>query len=447
MNLTVAPGATLNGETRLPGDKSISHRAALLAALAEGESQMDNFLVSGVTRAILGALSALGVPWEIAGTRLVVQSQGWRGWRPPLMPIDCGNSATTLRLLAGALAAAGVPAVLDGTPGLRARPMQRIIEPLQQMGVAISGENGRAPLRLSQSTHPLRPLDYTLPVASAQVKSCLLLAALAANGRTTLREPAPSRDHSERLLRTLGIEITSEQVNDIASTQYLTHLNPPRHLSLPPLRLKVPGDFSAAAFLIVAALITPGARMTLREVGLNPTRTGLLEALIRMGADIQISSLPELDGEPVGDLTVRASALHGTHVEGSLVVRMIDEFPAFAIAAAFAQGKTTVRQAEELRYKESDRIAAMCAELRALGVPVQEAQDGFCIQGGAPLRGGSVQSHGDHRLAMALAIAGLASQEPVTVEGAEVIDESFPTFVETLRKLGGQLTFEGRDDG
>ncbi len=444
MNLTVTPGAALRGATRLPGDKSISHRAALLAALAEGESQIDNFLISGVTRAILGALSSLGVGWELDGTRLTVQSQGWRGWRPPAAPIDCGNSATTLRLLAGALAAAGMPAILDGAPGLRARPMMRIIEPLQQMGVAITGDKGRAPLRLSRFTHPLRPLDYTLPVASAQVKSCLLLAALAAHGRTTLREPAPSRDHSERLLRSLGIDITTEQhtQNHLASPQYLTHLNPPCPLSLPPLRLKVPGDFSAAAFIIVAALITPGSQVTLSNVGLNPTRTGLLDALSAMGARIHLSATGEQNGEPIGDLSVEASSLRGVCIEGSLVVRMIDEFPAFAVAAAYAQGETVVRQAEELRYKESDRIAALCAELRALGVDVEEAQDGFSIRGGVIPRGGLVRSHGDHRLAMALAIAGLASQQPITVKDAEVIDESFPAFGETLRNLGGWLSLE-----
>lgn len=445
MNLTVTPGASLQGETGLPGDKSISHRAALLAAMAEGESQIENFLISGVTCAILGALSSLGVGWALDETRLMVQSQGWQSWRPLAAPINCGNSATTLRLLAGALAAAGVPAILDGTPSLRLRPMKRIVEPLQQMGVAITGEDGRAPLRLSQSTYPLRPLDYTLPVASAQVKSCLLLAALAAHGRTTLHEPAPSRDHTERLLRSLGIDITCEQLyqEHFTSPQFLTQLNPPRHLRLPPLRLKVPGDFSAAAFLIVAALITPESQVTLTNVGLNPTRTGLLDALTTMGADIQISQWREQNGEPIGTLTIQASSLHGIQVEGSLVVRMIDEFPAFSIAAAYAQGKTVVRQAEELRYKESDRIAAMCQELRALGVDVEEVQDGFSIQGGAILRGGIVQSHGDHRLAMALAIAGLASQEPVTVKNAEVIDESFPAFGEKLRNLGGRLMLEG----
>lgn len=445
MNLIVNSGASLQGETRLPGDKSISHRAALLAALAEGESRIENFLTSGVTHVLLDALTCLGVGWRLEDNRLMVQSQGLSAWRPPATPINCGNSATTLRLLAGALAAAGLPAILDGTPGLRARPMQRIIEPLQRMGVPIAGENGRAPLRVDRARRPLLPLDYTLPVASAQVKSCLLLAALAAEGPTTLREPAPSRDHTERLLRSLGADITSKRINQgiPASTQYMTQLYPPKPLRLPPFTLNVPGDFSAAAFLIVAALITPGSRVSLADVGLNPTRTGLLDALLEMGANIQICSLRELNGEPIGDLIIQASALHATRVDGSLVVRMIDEFPAFAVAAAFAQGQTIVRQAEELRYKESDRIAALCAELRALGVDVEEAQDGFCIQGGAPPRGGAVHSHGDHRLAMALAITGLASQQPVKVMDSDVIGESFPAFVETLRNLGGQLTLEG----
>jgi 3-phosphoshikimate 1-carboxyvinyltransferase len=441
MNLLVTPGAPLLGEIHLPGDKSLSHRAALLAALAQGESRIANFLVAGVTQAMLGALTSLDVAWELDGNQLTVWSQGPASLKSPESPIDCGNSATTLRLLTGALAASQVPAILDGSAGLRGRPMRRIVEPLQQMGVSISSPDGHAPLALQKSTYPLRPLDYSLPVASAQVKSCLLLAALAAGGQTTLHEPGPSRDHTERMLRSLGVQVKSEHhaLPDPDADQYITHLVPPGQLLLPPLNLELPGDFSAAAFLLVAALITPGSEITLHHAGLNPTRTGLLDALLEMGADIQVSIEGERNGEPVGSLVVRHSNLHGTQVTGSLVVRMIDEFPAFAVAAAFAEGETRVSQASELRYKESDRIAAMCTELACLGANVSETSDGFIIQGKRLAGGMQVASHGDHRLAMALAVAGLACRQPVMVLDAGIINESFPAFQQTLISLGGQL--------
>jgi len=267
------------------------------------------------------------------------------------------------------------------------------------------------------------------------------LAALAAGGQTTLREPGPSRDHTERILRSLGVRVKSERLSlpELDTDQYLTQLFPPRQLLLPALDLELPGDFSAAAFLVVAALITPGSEVSLQQVGLNPTRTGLLDALLEMGADIQVSVTGESSGEPVGSLVVRHSNLRGTQVTGPLVVRMIDEFPAFAIAAAFAEGETRVSQAGELRYKESDRIAALCTELASLGANVAETADGFIIQGKRLAGGEQVASHGDHRLAMALAVAGLACQQPVTVLGAGIITESFPAFEQTVADLGGQL--------
>ncbi len=441
--LKIFPGHPLHGEYRLPGDKSLSHRAALFAALAQGTSQIDAFLVAGVTQAMLDALSALGVSWKLEGERLLVEGKGLEGLKAPVQPLNCGNSATTLRLLTGALAAAGVPAVLDGTPGLRKRPMDRIVEPLQQMGVAVSSLNGCAPLELLESRRPFHALDYTLPVASAQVKSCLLLAALAAEGTTTLREPGPSRDHTERMLRSMGAQVECEQVPVMGGFQYITHLTPPAPLRLEPLHFTVPGDISSAAFLIVAASITPGSEVVLRNVGLNPTRTGLLDVLEEMGADITISGCRDQQGEPAGDLTVRSSRLGGAQISGPLVVRMIDEFPALAAAAAFASGQTVVSQAEELRLKESDRIGQMCGELASLGVQVSEAADGFTIQGGRLPLGGRVQSHSDHRLAMSLALVGLAGQAPVTVQGAESIAESFPDFVEVLRALGAHLELSG----
>ncbi|MCA9977934.1 MAG: 3-phosphoshikimate 1-carboxyvinyltransferase, partial [Anaerolineales bacterium] len=330
--MIVKPGNALRGTMTLPGDKSISHRAILFAALADGESVIDNVLVSGVTEAMLRALTALGVPWQLEGTRLTVQGRGLHGLQSPSAPIDCGNSATTIRLLAGALAGAGVTAVLDGSPGLRRRPMRRVVAPLQQMGVALTAVDGCAPLTLAVGKRPLQALTYTLPVASAQVKSCLLLAALAAAGPTTLTEPGPSRDHTERTLRQMGVQVEEGAGKEAAQERWV-RLYPPE-TALRPLQITIPGDMSSAAFLLVAALLTPGSLVTLAGVGLNPTRTGLLDALRSMGADIEISNEQEMAGEPMGDITLRAGELHGTEIGGDLVVRMIDEFPAFAVAAA-----------------------------------------------------------------------------------------------------------------
>ncbi len=437
MKLISTPGNSIHGELTLPGDKSLSHRALLFAALAHGESVIDNFLMAGVTKVMLDALKSLGVDWEFKGGRLIVQGRGLNGLKPPAASIQCGNSATTIRLLTGALAAAGVPAVLDGSPGLRRRPMKRIVTPLQEMGVPIeaSGE-GTAPIRLEArlKNQLLRAVDYRLPVSSAQVKTCLLLAALAADGTCILHEPQPSRDHTERMLAMMGVNIQAEgrQVK----------LTPSQPTQLRPLHLSLPGDISSAAFLIVAALITPGSQITLRDVLLNPTRTGLLDALRAMGGEITVQNISERGGEPVGDITVTHSRLHGTQVDGPLVVRMIDEFPAFAVAAAYAHGRTDEREAAELRNKESDRIAVLSRELRALGANIEESRDGFTIQGDGALRGGLVNPSGDHRLAMALAVAGLAAQQTVTVQAAEIIGESYLDFVSGLQSLGAGMRLE-----
>jgi 3-phosphoshikimate 1-carboxyvinyltransferase len=439
----VRPGAPLRGSYTPHGDKSLAHRAALLAALGEGESVIDNFLVAGVTQAMLRALTALGVAWELFGARLSVRGLGIDGLTLPKEAIDCGNSATTLRLLAGGLAAAGVRATLDGSPGLRRRPMGRIVAPLRLMGVPVEAADNRAPLTLGAGRMPLKPLAYRLPVASAQVKSCLLLAGLAAGGASVLDEPGPSRDHTERMLRNQGFQVYSEILQVEGVRLYRTRLEPPMRLAIPAQRLKLPGDMSAAAFLIVAALITPGSDVVIRDVGLNPTRTGLVEALQAMGADIHVAAAGERHGEPVGDLHVRHSQLHGTQVSGEAVVRMIDEFPAFAVAAAYAYGETSVRHAEELRHKESDRISALCQELNALGSEAIETQDGFIIHAWGGLKGGRVEAHGDHRLAMALAVAGLAAHEGVVVDGAEAYYESYPDFPQVLQALGVDATVEG----
>jgi 3-phosphoshikimate 1-carboxyvinyltransferase len=435
MRLTVAPGRPLRGALSLPGDKSMSHRAALLAALADGESLIDNFLVAGVTRAMLKALSGIGVDWELDGNRLRVSGRGPVGLAEPMGPLDCGNSGTTMRLLAGALAGAGVPAILDGSPGLRRRPMTRIVEPLRRMGVAIdSTPEGTAPLDLGPRATGtrLRGTDHALRVASAQVKSAILLAALEADGPTTVREPSRSRDHTERMLAAMGAGVDR---NDAAGTVTLSPTGTP----LAPLTTELPGDVSSAAFVLVAGAMVPGSEIVLRNVGMNPTRVGLVEVLQRMGADLRIANERVCSGEPVADLTVRGSRLRATKVSGETVVRMIDEFPAFAVAAAVADGTTEVCDAAELRRKESDRISVLCRELASVGVAVEERPDGFSVRGGSAGAGGLVRSHGDHRIAMALALSGLVSGEPVTVEDAEIITESFPEFVELLRSIGADV--------
>lgn len=446
MSLVSSPGNPLKGTIKLPGDKSMSHRAALFAALSSGNCLVQNFLVAGVTQVMLEALTALGIEWSLEGTTLQVQgiglSRGFDGIDP--VRLDCGNSGTSMRLLAGATSALGLPVLLDGSPGLRGRPMNRIVVPLQQMGVEIQASpDGTAPLSISPRPkyRKLHSISYTLPVASAQVKSCLLLAALAADGETILREPGPSRDHTERMLRSMGAEVESRAIRPagggLASIE--TRFLPPDPLELQPFDIVLPGDFSSAAFLIVAAIITPGSQIALHGVGLNPTRTGLLDVLKSMGADITIQNVYESCGETLGDLQVHYSTLRGGNVSGSTVVRMIDEFPVFAVAATHAHGETNVSDAQELRHKESDRIHNLCKELARLGANVEETPDGFIINGGKLLRGGQVNSYGDHRLAMALGVAGLASMKPIEIEGAGIISESFPQFIEVLQDCGADI--------
>ena len=419
----------------LPGDKSISHRAALLGAIAEGESRLDNFLDARVTRVALEALAQLGVRWRLEGTRLTLEGRGRRGLRTPEGILDSGNSATTMRLLAGLLAQGGVAGVLDGSSALRRRPMDRVVIPLQGMGVPIAASpGGYAPLRLgARPAHQaLKGSHMALSVPSAQVKSALLIAGLAAQGPVVIREPGPSRDHTERLLETMGLSLLRNP-----ETHEVTLF--PRQGPLRPLSMTIPGDISSAAFLIVAALISPGSELRLRNVGLNPTRTGFLDVLARMGAEIAVVRRGAPEGEPVGDVAVRHTALTGVEVDGDVVTRMIDEFPALAVAASFAEGCTTVRQATELRLKESDRISSLCHELRELGVDFEERDDGFTIRGGRLPLGGELHSHGDHRMAMALAVAGAATSGPVTVDGAEMISESYPGFIGQFTELGGAL--------
>jgi 3-phosphoshikimate 1-carboxyvinyltransferase len=431
--LSLCTASPLSGEFLLPGDKSLSHRAALFAALAEGESVIDRFLVSGVTHAMLNALTALGVQCRLTDSRLSVTGAGLHGFAAPAAPLFCGNSATTIRMLAGALAAAGTPCTLDGSEGLRKRPMNRITDPLRLMGVPVSTPNGCAPLTLAarEASTPLHAIDHPIQIASAQVKSCLILAALDADGVTTIREPGPSRDHTERMLSAMGADIRLDEPHTIRIV--------PLARPLAPLRLVLPGDVSSAAFLLAAAALVPGSTVLIRDVGINPTRTGILDVLSEMGAQIRIENPRKVAGEPVADIRLAAAPLKAVRVSGDTVVRMIDEFPVLAVVACFADGVTEVVDAEELRYKETDRISVMCTELRRLGVDLDERQDGFAIRGGT-LKGGPCEAHGDHRLAMSLALAGLAASVPVTVHNAEILNESFPDFVPYLRALGATAT-------
>ncbi len=437
MRLIVEGSGPLRGRVRVPGDKSISHRALLLGAIAEGETRVENWLPAGDCQATLHCLRALGVEIEQHDpTTLTVHGRGLRGLRPPTEVLDCRGSGTTMRLLAGILAAQPFESVLDGHAGLRRRPMRRIIAPLRQMGAQIEGrDDGYPPLRIHGGD--LQGIDYALPVASAQVKSCLLLAGLYAEGPTTVREPGPARDHTERMLRAMGADL---QVDGPVIT--LT----PSERPLRPLRLRVPGDLSSAAFLLVAALLVPGSAVTIEGVGVNPTRTGLLDVLHAMGAQVELGNLRESGGEPVADLRVEAGPLRGTTIQGDLVVRMIDEFPVLAVAATQAEGRTVVRDARELRVKETDRIAAVATELRKLGAHIEERPDGFVVEGPTRLQGTVVDSHGDHRLAMALAVAGLVAEGTTVVEGAEVIGDSFPGFVEVVQGMGGQRIAVGVAD-
>ncbi|HJO32928.1 MAG TPA: 3-phosphoshikimate 1-carboxyvinyltransferase [Anaerolineales bacterium] len=417
------PAGALRGSTELPGDKSISHRALLHAAVSPHESRLQNVLRAGVTAAMIDCLQKLGVSIEGTGSDLSVRGGAWQ---QPTAPLDCGNSGTTMRLLLGALAGMPLQVELTGTPGLQCRPMGRVTRPLREMGASISADN--APLSVNGGG--LRGSEHHLPVASAQVKAALLLAALHADGPTTIHQPAPSRDHSERMLRELGI--------DVRSSANAVRLHPSRR-PLPPTRLTVPGDFSSAAFLIAAAVLLPGSAVRLRGVGVNPTRTGLLDALNAMGADISIENWRESGGEPVADITARHSRLRSVKVRGDLVVRMIDEFPIFAVLATQAEGVTVVRDAAELRVKESDRISALAAELQRMGIAISERPDGFDLSGPQQLSAATVDSHADHRLAMSLAVAALLAPGDSSVQRAGAAHESFPAFAHTLRALGVEV--------
>ncbi|MBM3189392.1 MAG: 3-phosphoshikimate 1-carboxyvinyltransferase, partial [Chloroflexi bacterium] len=395
MNLRVRSASRLEGEISLPGDKSITHRALMLGALGAGPSRIQGYLDGEDCRATMGCLHALGVNVEQHGPgRLTVQGVGLRGWSEPADVLDCVRSGTTMRLLAGLLVGQSFYSVLSGDAQLRRRPMGRVIAPLRQMGAQIWARDGHRLPPLSISGTTLCGIEYALPVASAQVKSCLLLAGLYAEGRTTVAEPGPSRDHTERMLRARGVHVV---------TDGLTHRLDGPVSELQALDTIVPGDLSSGAYFLVGALLAPRSRVLLRNVGANPTRTGLLDVLRQMGAHLPLHDERDEGGEPVADLWVEPQALCGAEVGGDLVPRMIDEFPILALAATQAQGVTRVRDAAELRVKETDRIATTVEALRTLGARIEATPDGFVVEGPTPLQGAVVDSHGDHRLAMTLA--------------------------------------------
>lgn len=431
MRLIVRPAArALRGRYRPPGDKSVSHRAAILGGLAAGETEIHGFLGSADTRATLHAMQQLGARVdESAG---VIRVQGG-SLRRPSSPLDLGNSGTGMRLLAGALA--GHPGLrggrveLIGDESLSRRPMARIIDPLSRMGAKIGSREGRAPLTIEPKT--LSGQRHALSVASAQVKSAVLLAGLYAEGETVVVEPGVSRDHTERMLPAFGVTLhDGEPGISIHGGQKLSGA-----------RIEVPGDLSSAAFALAAGLLVDGSEVALESVGLNPTRSGFVEIVQAMGARLRIDGDQTTGGEPLARLVARGAALVGIDIAPELVPLAIDEFPLLMAMAAAAEGRTRVRGASELRVKESDRIAVMCRELARLGVEVEELEDGAVITGGR-VRGGEVDSHGDHRVAMSLAVLALVAEAPVAIDNAEWIRTSYPGFVEDMRALGAEMEWE-----
>ncbi|TCS93381.1 3-phosphoshikimate 1-carboxyvinyltransferase [Hazenella coriacea] len=412
---------------RVPGDKSISHRSIMLGALAEGITTVKGFLTGADCLNTMTCFQQMGVHMERPEeTTLYIYGKGMEGLKELKQPLDVGNSGTTIRLMAGLLSAAPFFSVLIGDDSISRRPMSRIVEPLRLMGAKIDGRQGGKYTPLVIHGSPLQGITYQTPVASAQVKSALMLAGLFAEGQTILKEPSLSRDHTERLLPAFGVEVNRDD-DCMVSIQ--------GKQSLSATTVQVPGDFSSAAFLLATACMVPGSRVTVEGVGLNPTRIGLIEALSQMGADIEWEITDFSCHEPMGRVTIVAEELVGSIFGGEIIPRMIDEIPILAVIATQAKGRTIIRDAEELKVKETNRIRAITQELRKLGAQIEETEDGLMIEGPTPLQGGVCQSHGDHRIGMALAVAGLASKDGVRVEQAEAIQISFPGFEEMILRL------------
>ncbi|MFN6567580.1 3-phosphoshikimate 1-carboxyvinyltransferase [Dendronalium sp. ChiSLP03b] len=424
-------GLSLQGSIRVPGDKSISHRALMLGALAQGETEIQGLLLGEDPRSTASCFQALGAEISELNTELVrVKGIGLGNLQEPVDVLNAGNSGTTLRLMLGILAShSGRFFTVTGDRSLRSRPMSRVVKPLQQMGAEIWGRKGNSLAPLAIQGQALKPTHYHSPIASAQVKSCILLAGLSTEGQTTITEPAISRDHSERMLRAFGADLSTDPESKSVT------INGPAQLY--GQKVIVPGDISSAAFWLVAGAIVPGSELVIENVGVNPTRTGILEALDLMGADIQLENQREVAGEPVADLRVRSSRLKSCTIAGEIIPRLIDEIPILAVAAVFAEGTTIIRDAEELRVKESDRIAVMAQQLNKMGAKVTELPDGMEIIGGTPLAGTDVDSHTDHRIAMSLAIAALVARGITTIHRAEAAAISYPNFTATLQQAIG----------
>ncbi|MHB1002652.1 MAG: 3-phosphoshikimate 1-carboxyvinyltransferase [Thermoleophilia bacterium] len=425
--VSFSPARPLRGTTAVPADKSISHRAAMVASLCGGKVVVRNFLEADDTRATLQAMASCGVTVERhGGGMLTIHGVGLRGLKPPGEVIDIGNSGTSIRLLPGIFAGQQGEFILDGDESIRRRPMDRVVAPLSRMGIAIEARDGSyAPLKVTGGE--VQAIDFELPVASAQVKSAVLLAGMYAAGPTSVTEPAVCRDHTERLLAGAGADVTRSGLK--------VTISPVAALELE--SITVPGDFSSAAFILAACAVIEGSAVRIENVGVNPTRTGLLDIMAAMGAAVRIENQREEGGEPVGDLLVESSSLRGASVGGEISGRAIDELPLVALLAAFAEGETVVAGASELKVKESDRIAGLVANMAAVGVEIEARDDGFAVSGGGGVRGGNFESGGDHRMAMLGAIAGLASREGVVVNGFDCVSVSFPDFANRISRLVG----------
>ena len=430
----IEPGQSLGGEARVPGDKSISHRAVMLGGIARGQTTITGFLESEDCLATLRAFEQMGVARRNgARGELIIDGVGMHGLKSPAQPLDLGNSGTGIRLMLGLLAGQGIDATLTGDASLRQRPMERVAAPLRQMGASIESRDGKAPVRVLGQRR-LQGIRYEMPVASAQVKSALLLAGLAARGKTEIVSPAPTRDHTERMLQTMGVEVA---VSDDGLT---TSVDGPVELRGSDIR--VPGDLSSAAFFIVGAAIGRGRELVIRNVGVNPTRDGVLEILRLMGARFELENRTQFGAEPVADIRVFPGRLRGIDIPEALVPLAIDELPVVFVAAAVASGRTVVSGAEELRVKESDRISAMARALGAVGVNVSETADGMVIDGGR-IRGGAIESCGDHRIAMSFAIASLVSEGAISIADTGPVATSFPGFVDTAGGVGLKIGVSG----
>ncbi|MBN2417028.1 3-phosphoshikimate 1-carboxyvinyltransferase [bacterium] len=423
MHASISPANRIAGTVIVPGDKSISHRALILAALAGTQTTITGLSEGEDVRSTRRCLELLGIRFRQDGTLLHVTGSGRRGLNQPENALDAGNSGTTLRLLAGLLAAGPLDAVLTGDGSLKNRPMDRIIVPLTRMGACIESNDGRAPLHIRGRT--LQPLSYASPVASAQVKSCLLLAGLQCRGRTCIDEPVISRDHTERMLPCFGVPVIRDGTRVCVDGPAL----------LQGTGISVPGDISAAAFFMAAAAMLPGSELLLPGVGVNPTRTGIIEVLRRMGAEITLSPVRDESGEPRADITVRGSRLRGVTISGPDIPAVIDEIPVLAVAASRARGTTRIRDAAELRVKETDRIEAVAANLQAMGAAVIAERDGLTVTGPSLLRGTILDSYGDHRIAMAFAVAGLAASGKTTINSADSVNISYPGFFQQLERI------------